>query len=420
MIDALSILIGLVLTFLVVVVVHELGHFWAARLVGVKPEIFSVGFGRSIWSRMDRYGVRWQIAALPLGGYVRYVGDENAASLSSMPEGDPIPGSLRAASKSGQAIVVLAGPLANLVLTVALLTAVPMIGGVTAHPWQIETVSDEGIGMPLKPADELVRIGDVEITPETTLETVLAALGPSGDTDYLVRRNGLQTPLRGARPDLPLLGYVAPESPAEAAGLKAGDLVREIDGHEIVAWSELQARVGLSEGSDLTMLIERADKIEVAELAPRLQGGRWLIGVSAAPLFTLQRETPSPLTAVGLGLDRSRDLMTRTVAGIAASLAGSGDSCKLDGPIAISRAAGQALQLGPEIFLTFMAVISLGLGLLNLLPIPILDGGHLALLGMETLTGRQVSKRVQAVLFIVGVTAIVFLMLTATINDLKC
>ena len=151
-----------------------------------------------------------------------------------------------------------------------------------------------------------------------------------------------------------------------------------------------------------------------------MSGGRWLIGVANAPLFTLAQETPSLGDALTSGWTQTVDLLSGMVVGLTASTVGEGAPCALDGPLAIGQAAGQAIQLGPVVFLTFMAVISLGLGVLNLLPIPILDGGHLLTLAVEALTGRPMGKRLQAVLFIGGVTLIVFLMLTATINDLGC
>ncbi len=420
MIDLLAIVVGLVLTFLVVVVVHELGHFVAARIVGVKPEVFSVGFGKVLWSQNTKSGTCWQIAAVPFGGYVRFVGDENAASLSSIPEGPVVPGSLRAVSKLRQAFVVIAGPAANLVLTVFLLSMVSLISGVTAYPWTIERIALPEAQGGLKSGDQLLQVGRTVIETSTDLETILAAQGNDAVLTYRVRRDETEVRVSGRRPDLPLLSYVAPGSPAEAAGLGVGDLLTAIDGQRLSTWSDLQRAVTASGGKALHIEAERSGQIITTTLNPELRGETWLIGVSAAPLFTLVTETPSLPQALSVGLYRSWSLFERTAGGLAMSALGRGDPCALDGPLAIGRVAGQAIQLGPEVFLTFMAVISLGLGLLNLLPIPILDGGHLLILGLEGLTGRAVDKRLQAILFIAGVTLIVFLMLTATVNDLRC
>lgn len=420
MIDILAIVLGLIVTFLTVVIVHELGHFAAARMVGVKPEVFSVGFGRTLWSREDRRGVNWRIAALPIGGYVRFVGDENAASLSTVPDGPPVAGSLRAVSKLRQSIVVIAGPLANVILTVALLSAVPMFKGVTAYPWTIDTVAPLEASTGLQIGDTLRQVGDFAIAPDTPLGAVLAAQGDEATIAYRYIRDGLELEASGPRLDLPMIGMVNPGSPSDRAGLMVGDLITSIDDQPIDRWSDLQAAVAASEGKTLDLSIQRRSQEITLELASELHNGQWLIGVGSAPYYTLQTETPSPVAALGEGFDQSWALLQRTVGGLAMSLFGQGDPCALDGPVAISRVAGQAIQLGPEVFLTFLAVISLGLGLLNLLPIPIFDGGHLLMLVIEGATGKATGKRLQAVLFIAGVTLIVFLMLTATINDLRC
>lgn len=420
MIGALAVLVGLIVTFLVIVVVHELGHYWAAKAVGVKPEVFSVGFGKTLWSRTSRSGVVWRIAAFPLGGSVRFVGDENAASLSTMPDGPALPGSLRAASKPRQAIVVFAGPLANFVLTVLLLSIVPLVKGETAYPWTVDSVALPEAISGLETGDELLAIGATPIRPETTQDEISAALTGMSSVTYLVRRDGKQQVATGPRYDLPLLGFIAPDSPAEAAGFRVGDYIKSIDADPVTSWSDLQSKIARSEGQTLEVGFARGEEFAMVDLTPKAQDDRWLIGVGGAPLYTLKTATPSLGTALDSGVRQTWALLKTTTVGFAASVVGKGDPCALDGPLAIGRVAGQAIQLGADVFLTFMAVISLGLGLLNLLPIPILDGGHLLMLGVEGATGRQVGKRLQAVLFIGGVTLIAYLMLTATINDLVC
>lgn len=420
MIDIFAVIFGVILTFAIVIVIHELGHFFAARMVGIKAEIFSVGFGKTLWSRKDRHGVMWQVCRIPAGGYVRFVGDENAASLSSVSDGPAIAGSLRAAPKWSQAFVAVAGPFANVVFTIVALAILPLISGVTSYPWQIDRVTLEAETTSLQSGDILLRLDGVDITSQDTLSAVLSRLPSDTDVAYQVTRDGSPRLIIGPRPDLPLIGTVAPGSPADQAGIMIGDLLISIDGAPVNAWSDLQASVSGSNGDELAIIYQRGDITISAQIAPMQNDGRWLLGVGALPLFTLATETPPIGEAFMTGVDRTWGLITNLVTGLAGSLMGQNDSCDLDGPIAIATVAGQAIQLGPETFLLFLAVISLGLGILNLLPVPILDGGHLLLLGFEGLTGRPLGKRMQAVLFIGGVTVIVFLMLTATINDLTC
>ena len=225
MIDIFAVVFGVILTFLIVVVIHELGNFFAARMVGVKPEIFSVGFGKPIWSRKDRHGIIWQVSRITAGGYVRFVGDENAASLSSVPDGPVVAGSLKAASKSAQAFVAIAGPLANVVFTVVALSVLPLMSGVTSYPWTISnlTVTTEADG--LRVGDELVTIAGAEITATDTLSGLLSRLPDVSEVTYQIERDGSVRAELAPRPDLPLIGNVADGSAAAEAGLQPGDLL---------------------------------------------------------------------------------------------------------------------------------------------------------------------------------------------------
>ncbi|WP_159087033.1 RIP metalloprotease RseP [Loktanella sp. Alg231-35] len=420
MIDIFAVFFGVILTFLIVVVLHELGHFFAARLVGVKPEIFSVGFGKPIWSRKDRHGIIWQVSRIPAGGYVRFVGDENAASLSSVADGPVIDGSLKAASKSAQAFVAIAGPLANVIFTVVALSVLPFMSGVTAYPWTVAHVTLSSDVTGLRVGDQIVAVADADIQSQDTLSSVLTGLPAHSEVTYQIVRDGSPRAELAPRPDLPLIGNVAVGSAAFEAGMQAGDLLQTIDGQTVNAWSDLQRIVAASNGDPMTIVYDRQGVPMTTQITARQSDGRWLIGVGGLPLFTLATERPAFGDAVQSGVSRSWDLLTNLVTGLAGSLTGQNDSCDLDGPIQIASVAGQAIQLGPETFLLFLAIISLGLGVLNLLPVPILDGGHLMLLGYEGATGRPLGKKMQAVLFIGGVTIIVFLMLTATVNDLTC
>ncbi|MEJ8563403.1 RIP metalloprotease RseP [Yoonia sp. GPGPB17] len=420
MIDILAVFFGIILTFLIVVVIHELGHFFTARMVGVKPEIFSVGFGKPIWSRTDRHGIIWQVSRIPAGGYVRFIGDENAASLSSVADGPVIAGSLKAASKTAQAFIAIAGPLANVIFTVVALSVLPFMSGVTAYPWTVANVTHSSDVTGLRVGDQLVAVANEEITSQDTLGSLLSRLPSNSEVVYQIERDGVLRAEIAPRPDLPLIGNVADGSAAADAGLQPGDLLKTIDGEPVHAWSDLQRIVAASDGDPMTFIYDRNGSEMTAQIAPRQSDGSWLVGVGGLPLFTLATERPGIGEAVQSGVSRSWDLLTNLVTGLAGSLTGQNDSCDLDGPIQIASVAGQAIQLGPETFLLFLAIISLGLGVLNLLPVPILDGGHLMLLGYEGATGRPLGKKIQAVLFIGGVTVIVFLMLTATVNDLTC
>ena len=360
------------------------------------------------------------MSRIPAGGYVRFVADENAASLSSVADGPVIAGSLKAASKSAQAFVAIAGPLANVIFTVVALSVLPFMSGVTAYPWTVANVTLSSDVTGLRVGDQLVAVADDEITSQDTLGSLVSRLPSNSEVVYQIARDGVLRAEIAPRPDLPLIGNVADGSAAADAGLQPGDLLKTIDGEPVHAWSDLQRIEAASDGEAMAFIYDRNGSEMATQITARQSDGRWLVGVGGLPLFTLATERPGIGEAVQSGVSRSWDLLTNLVTGLAGSLTGQNDSCDLDGPIQIASVAGQAIQLGPETFLLFLAIISLGLGVLNLLPVPILDGGHLMLLGYEGATGRPLGKKMQAVLFIGGVTIIVFLMLTATVNDLTC
>jgi len=412
--------LGLILTFVTVVALHEFGHYFAGRLVGVKGEVFSIGFGKPIWRKTDRNGMTWQIATLPIGGYLRFVGDENAASLSSDADAPARPGSLRAASLPAQAVVVLAGPMINFILAIVLFVMAAGFSQTVSFPWRVSAMSDLASKAGFETGDEIISVNALEIAPDTRWGDSVAASSTSDGTNYLVNRSGVLTALKAPSLNVPLIGFVAGGSPAHEAGLQLGDVILAVNGNQIVSWSELQNAVSSSEGRTLGLFVSRDDVTLQRPVTPNLQNGRWLLGLNNAPLVTLDMQNPKIQHAVSLGINRAGEVLVYTVTGLTSTLLGRGDLCELNGPITISRVAGEAIQLGPEIFLTFMAVISLGLGILNLLPIPILDGGHLLSLAIEGTTGKPLGQRAKAILFIAGVTGVAWLSITAIISDLTC
>ena len=287
MIDIFAVFFGVILTFLIVVVIHELGHFFAARLMGVKPEIFSVGFGKPIWSRKDRHGIIWQVSRIPAGGYVRFVADENAASLSSVADGPVIAGSLKAASKSAQAFVAIAGPLANVIFTVVALSVLPFMSGVTAYPWTVANVTLSSDVTGLRVGDQLVAVADDEITSQDTLGSLVSRLPSNSEVVYQIARDGVLRAEIAPRPDLPLIGNVADGSAAADAGLQPGDLLKTIDGEPVHAWSDLQRIVAASDGEAMAFIYDRNGSEMATQITARQSDGRWLVGVGGLLLFTL-------------------------------------------------------------------------------------------------------------------------------------
>jgi regulator of sigma E protease len=362
-------LIGYVVPFLfvltIVVFFHELGHFLIARLCGIKVITFSIGFGPEIVGFNDRYGTRWKISAVPLGGYVKFFGDENAASV---PDRDAASGMTEAEKNDSfqfkpvgsRAAVVAAGPIANFILAIAIFAIVFMIVG-----------------------------------KQTTTARVDA---------------------------------IQPNSAAQAAGFQPGDLVVAINGNPIANFSEMQRIVSISAGEPIRVEVERGGVPVTLNATPELKeikdnfGNVHRLGVlgisrSMAP-GDIKTEKAGPLQAVVMGVQETWFVIDRTISYIGGVFTGRESADQLGGPIRIAQVSGQVATAGFTALIHLTAVLSVSIGLLNLFPIPLLDGGHLLFYGIEAARGRPLSERAQEVGFRIGLAIVLVLMIFATFNDI--
>ncbi|HET7383578.1 MAG TPA: RIP metalloprotease RseP [Pseudolabrys sp.] len=362
-------LIGYVVPFLfvltIVVFFHELGHFLMARWCGIKVMVFSIGFGPEIAGFNDRYGTRWKISAVPLGGYVKFFGDENAASVpdqaaaAGMTEGEKRDSFIFQPVRS-RAAVVAAGPIANFVLAIAIFAAIFMTVGKQTTSARVDSVQ-------------------------------------SG-------------------------------SAAQAAGFQPGDLVLAINGEKIESFSDMQRIVSISAGEPLTVEVERGNALVALKAVPQLKelkdnfGNVHRIGVlgisrSMAP-GDIKTEKAGPLRAVVMGAQETWFVVDRTLSYITGVFAGREAADQLGGPIRIAQVSGQVATAGFAALLHLTAVLSVSIGLLNLFPIPLLDGGHLLFYAIETIRGRPLSERAQELGFRIGLAIVLMLMIFATFNDI--
>ena len=362
-------LIGYVVPFLfvltIVVFFHELGHFLMARLCGIKVLVFSVGFGPEIAGFNDRYGTRWKISAVPLGGYVKFFGDDNAASVpdqaaaASMSDADRKDSFMFQPVRS-RAAVVAAGPIANFVLAIAIFAAIFMTVGKQTTSALVDTVQ--------------------------------------------------------------------PASAAEAAGFKPGDLVTAINGEKIESFSDMQRIVSISAGETLSIEVDRGGAPVTLKATPQLKeikdnfGNIHRLGVlgisrSMSP-GDVKTEKAGPLRAVVMGAQETWFVVDRTLAYIGGVFVGREAADQLGGPIRIAQVSGQVATAGFTALIHLTAVLSVSIGLLNLFPIPLLDGGHLLFYAIESIRGRPLSERAQEVGFRIGLAVVVMLMIFATFNDI--
>lgn len=361
----LGYLVPFLFVLTIVVFFHELGHYLIAKWNGIKVLTFSIGFGPEIVGFDDRSGTRWKLAAIPLGGYVKFYGDENAASV---PDQDALSGLSEAErrqtfpgqSVAARAAVVVAGPLANFLLAIAIFAGIFMFHG-----------------------------------KQTTT---------------------------------PRVDSIQAGSAAETAGFAVGDIVRAIDGRRIDSFSEMQRIVSGAAGQTLRVEVDRGGALLTLPVVPTLRevkdnfGNVHRMGVlgitrSMAP-GDVKTESVGPFAAVGMGAAETWFIVERTLGYIGGIVVGRESADQLGGPIRIAQVSGQVATVGFVALLHLAAVLSVSIGLLNLFPVPLLDGGHLMFYAIEAVRGRPLSERAQEVGFRIGFALVIMLMIFATFNDI--
>lgn len=362
-------LLGYLVPFLVVLTIvvffHELGHFLVARWNGVKVDAFSIGFGPELWGFNDRAGTRWKLSAIPLGGYVKFHGDADAASSPDFDAAGRMSEEEKAVSflhkRVGQrAAIVAAGPIANFILAIVIFSLSFMILG-------------------------------------------------RGVTD-------------------PLVASVQEGSPAAQAGFLPGDVVRSIDGSPVRSFMDIPRIVAPNHGRELEFVVERGGAPVSIRVTPRLQertdrfGNKQEMGyvglVNDPTAANFRIEKLGPVEAVGAAVSETWFIISRTIGYLGGIITGRESADQLGGPIRIAKVSGDVATIGIGALINLAAVLSVSIGLLNLFPIPMLDGGHLVFYAVEAIRGRPLGERAQEMGFRVGLAIVLMLMVFATWNDL--
>jgi regulator of sigma E protease len=434
----------------ILIVVHEFGHYLVARWSGVKVLRFSVGFGRPLLTRrLGRDGTEWVLAAFPLGGYVKML-DEREAPVAPA----ELPRAFNRQPVGKRFAIVAAGPLANFLLAILFYWGLnvygvdelkPLLSSPAAGTVAQAAGFEEGElvlnvdGKPVATWQDLrweilqhaleKRPVDLETLNERR-EINRRRLDLSGlDTEKLEEDLQHQLGLRPLRPRLPaVVGKVAPGSVAEAAGLRTGDLVVAADGTPIAGWADLVSLIREAPGRSVQLEWERDGARLSAEVVPSevQEGGRRIgrIGVGvredpAARDSLVIRMRYGPVDALGKAISQTWETATFTLSILGKMLTGEVSWRNLSGPVTIADYAGQSARLGPTHYIKFLALISISLGVLNLLPIPILDGGHLMYYLVEIVKGGPVSERAMEIGQQVGLALLVLLMAFAFYNDIN-
>ena len=431
----------------ILITVHEFGHFWVARRCGVYVERFSIGFGKAIWRKTDKHGTEFVVAWIPLGGYVKML-DERVAEVA--PERRHL--AFNNKTVGPRAAIVAAGPIANFLLAIVAYWLVFMIGVPALKPI-IADIRPDSIAEQAKltPGMELKSVAGIETPDQNAVRLALVSkIGAKEVTFVVTQPNSLsesenilnlqqwnfdperQDPIVslgimpvGARLDSKVV-EVTPDSAAEKAGLQAGDRIVKVDGQPIDTWHPFTYFVRQSPNKTLELLVERNGASLVLNITPTaiaLKDGSE-VGQVGAKLQVLPPDEQylimqqyNPFSALYEASDKTWQLMGLTVKMIGKLVVGDVKLTNLSGPVSIAKGAGMSADSGFVYYLMFIALISVNLGIINLFPLPVLDGGHLLFLVIEKIKGGPVSERVQDVCYRFGVMALMLLMGLALFND---
>ncbi len=352
-------LIAFLIVLSILVFVHEFGHYYVARWNGVRIETFSIGFGPEVFGFTDRAGTRWKFSIVPLGGYVKMFGDANAASQPG--DADAIPPEQRDQAfpykkLRQRAAIVAAGPIANFLFAIVALAGLFAI-----------------VGQPYTP---------------------------------------------------PVVSEVVEDSAAEAAGLKAGDRIVAINGESVERFEAVKRVVALNPETTLPLVVERGGaRVELTATPRRTSvtdqaGNNHSIGRLGVRVTEIEFRRPDPATAVWSAMKETAALTGGTLKAVGQIITGTRSAEELGGPIRIAQLSGEVAEAGLSNLVSFMAVLSINLGLINLFPVPMLDGGHLLFYGIEAIRGRPLGEQAQEYGFRIGLALVLTLMLFVTWNDL--
>ena len=363
----LNSILPFIVLILVVVFIHEYGHYYFAKKYGVKVTDFSIGFGKELFGWNDKLGTRWKICWIPLGGYVKFFGDRNVFSQSDQEE------IIKKYSEEERkklfilkplyqrSLIVAAGPIANFILAVVIFLFIYMF-----------------VGKDFTPA---------------------------------------------------VINEVQKDSPAEVAGLMKNDVILEIDGTEVKSILDVSKLITMSTSDFIDFKVSRYDQDVLLKVKPNIvetednlgnKINKRMIGIMLGPYNNkINHVKLGPAKALYYSLNEVYFVTISSLKYLGSILTGSGDSSQLGGPIRIAKITGQVAEFGIVPFLSIMAYISISLGLINLFPIPLLDGGHLMFYGFEKILGRPLSQKTQEGFFRIGMFLLLFIMFFATYNDLK-
>lgn len=442
----------------IVVFIHEMGHFLVARWCGVRVEAFSIGFGREIWGFTDKLGTRWKFSWIPLGGYVKFVDDENGASVPSRDALDRMTpeersGAFQTKPLASRAAIVAAGPAFNIVSAVLILWGTFWLVGSYSTKPIVDSLEENRAAARagLQSGDRVVSIDGASIQKFSDLQRIVSQ-SAGRPLDFVIDRQGrlfnvtivpesreivdplcnkVTVGIIGVKRDSPPQLEVSSGTPAAAAGLRSGDHVLEVNGAPVRFASEVQKAIAGNPGKPVTLLLDRDGSRVRSTVTPEAKrikveckdaDAGVVSGVQVGGHWDHQTYALLPALAEGVGetLHVTKSILwsiPELPSAMAKALTGQRQS-QIGGPIAIAEMTDQASRGGLPSFLNWIAVFSIMLGIMNLLPIPLLDGGHLMFYAIEAVRGRPLDERKQELSFKIGMAILATMMFAAIVGDL--
>ena len=434
----LTYIIGFITLIMVITAIHEAGHYSVARFFKVTILDFSIGMGKSLKSWKDSSNTEFHIRALPIGGFVRMKGEDESQSSKD---------SFSSKKYYQKVLILLAGPIANFVLAIILLTGLNIYGNssLSSLVGYVEENSpsyDAGF----QEGDLILEIDSYRVFTRSDAQMALSRrLGETGNINFLTLSDNSQKSfdisieswLQGEEPsDLlrhlginipikPIVGQVLVDSPADVAGLRANDEIMEINNELVSSWSEIKGKINNNLGLPASFKIKREDKIIFLSVSPKFsdESKEWLVGISASNKISpeaLIYQRDNPLNALMKASIQTYNVINDSFEFLYKMLTGYVSPKNLGGPVMIGQFAGESLIYGGLYsFILLIGYVSIGLGVINLVPIPILDGGQILILSIERIKGSPISPKILDFTYRFGISAVVLLMIFAFMNDIS-
>ena len=428
--------LAFVLCLSIIVFIHEFGHYFIGKICGIQAEVFSIGFGPVLFFRYDTKGTKWQIAAFPLGGFVKFLGDQNSASSPIVNDLEKKSSSYKRRTMHGaplwaRFLTVAAGPVFNFLFSIIVFFFIYMNQGVTKLPLTVGELFELPFDQKLVKGDVIKSINGVVVDLDLTLfAKKLEEIQTNNLVNYVVEREGKLVELKNVNQNPPFISQVLPKSAAISSGLEKGDLILSINSEKINNFEQIKSFVENSNGRTLIVEYWRKGSNNLIALNPAIvdvpkSDGNFerifRVGIVGSYFpFEPATSRQSPMIAAVNSAESTYLILKGSIKGLYHILFGNISSCNLSGPISIAETSGQMVKQGGLNYLWFIAVLSVAIGMVNLFPIPVLDGGHLMFFAVEAILGRKPNPSVVNIFMTLGFFLIISLMIFSVFNDVFC